>query len=211
MGQHALNRVNLVDNVEVTLFIDSLVESASKLLHRVDQDCRSLTVHVETFSKCLALTLNHTLAGQDHVVKNLMMEDIDFTCCLVVLLKYVLVSFVHLFVQILLHQVLESLDFVALHALQLLSLEMILSGGELPLSFNIFHLTHDFPAECIIELSKKGLHPDLVERQWILGYQDHQGSFHYLRPDELLIEDVSFFEDLTVQVETVDVLLLTRV
>ena len=96
------------------------------------------------------------------------MEDIDLTRCLIVLLEYALVCFVDLLVHVLLHHVLESLNFVSLHALQLLSLERVVSGGKLPLSLNIIHLCHNFPTECIIELSKEGFHPYFVQRQWIL-------------------------------------------
>ena len=98
------------------------------------------------------------------------MEDINLTRYLIVLLEYALVCFVDLLVHILLHHVLESLNFVSLHALQLLSLERVVSGGKLPLSLNIIHLCHNFPTECIIELSKKSLHPDFVQRQWILRH-----------------------------------------
>ena len=164
----------------MALLVNVLVESTCKLLHWVDQDLLSLAIHFEAFGKGLTLSLDHALASQYHVVKDLVMEHIYFTCRLIVLLENVFISFVHLLVQIVLHHGLKSLGFVTLHALQLLSLEMVLNGRKLPLSFDFIHLCHNLPTESVVELLQEGLHPDLIRRQWILGHKDHQCSFQYL-------------------------------
>ena len=70
----------------MTLFVNRLVKGTSELLHGVDENLVALAIHLEAFGERLALTFNHTLSCQDHVIEDLMMEHIDFTCRLIVLL-----------------------------------------------------------------------------------------------------------------------------
>lgn len=119
----------------------------------------SLAIHFEALGQSLCLTLNHTLASQDHIVLYLMGEHINFTRGLIVSLKDVLVALVFdLSLHGHLHDVLKRLQFVALHSLKFHASLVVLSCCKLPLSLDFIHLSHDFPAESLIEFQSEGLH-----------------------------------------------------
>ena len=67
----------------MTLFVDSLIECACKLLHWMNQDLLALAVHLETLGECMALSLNDSLTSKDHVALNLVSVDIHLASCLV--------------------------------------------------------------------------------------------------------------------------------
>ena len=152
----------------MTLFVNCLVERACELLHWVDQDLVPLAIHFEALGQCLALPLNHAFARKDHVVEDLVMEDVHFASGLIVLLQDVLVGFVHLLVQVLLHRGLKRLDLVTSHPLQLLSLLLVHGSRQLSLPLDLVHLGHHLPTESVIELGQEGLHADFVQRERIL-------------------------------------------
>lgn len=71
----------------MTFLIDILVKRACKLLHRVDQNLLAFAVHLEALGKRICLSLDQTLARQDHEALNLMGVDIYLTSGLIVRLK----------------------------------------------------------------------------------------------------------------------------
>ena len=136
----------------MALLVNSLIKCACKLLHRMDQNLLSLTIHLKALGQCLALALNNALTSEDHVALNLMGIDINLARSLIKRMEHALVTLVSLLSNLVLHDALQGLDFVTSHPLKLLSLHLILGGRELPLTLNLVHLGHDFPAECLAEL-----------------------------------------------------------
>jgi len=137
----------------MALFIDSLVKSACKLLHRMDQNLLSLPIHLETFYQGTGFSLDHSLASQYHVRHYFVLEHINLTSSLIILLENIIIRFFSLFN----HQVLHSFDFISSHRFQLLPLQTVLSRRHLPLAFNFIDLGHDFPAESFSEFRHKRL------------------------------------------------------
>ena len=89
-----MNRVDLVDDVQVTLLVDGLVKGARELLHRMDQDLLTLAIHLEALGQRLGLSFNHALACENHVVLDFVRVHIHLTSGLVVSVKDVLVFLV---------------------------------------------------------------------------------------------------------------------
>ena len=111
----------------MAFFVNCLVESARKLLHRVNQDLLSFAIHLETFGKGVGLTFNHTLACKDHVVLDLKGEHIDFASRLIIRLQNGFFTFIfHLFLHGVLHDTLQRLHFIAFHFFKLISPLLIL-------------------------------------------------------------------------------------
>mgnify|MGYP000409686599 CR=1 FL=1 len=81
----------------MTFLVDCLIERARELLHRMDQDLVSLTIHLKAFGQCLAFSLNHALTGQNHIVEYLVVEYINFASRLIVLLDDIFGGFVDFF------------------------------------------------------------------------------------------------------------------
>lgn len=97
----------------MAFLVNSLVESAGELLHRMDQNLLALAIHFEALGEGLALPLDHSLAREDHVRLDLVLEHFHLTCCLVVLVHDCLMGFVSLLAYALGHNVLQSFDLVA--------------------------------------------------------------------------------------------------
>ena len=71
----------------MAFLVDALVESARELLHRVDQYLLPFSVHFETLSEGLCLTLDQPLASEYHEILDLVIVDVHFASCLVVRLQ----------------------------------------------------------------------------------------------------------------------------
>ena len=67
----------------MTLFVNSLIECACELLHRMNQDLLALAIHLETLGECLALSLDEALTSEDHIALDLMSVDIHLASGLV--------------------------------------------------------------------------------------------------------------------------------
>ena len=57
----------------------------------------SLAIHLEALCKGMSFSFDHSLSCEDHVVLDLVLEDIDLTSGLVVLLENVFVLLIDLF------------------------------------------------------------------------------------------------------------------
>ena len=84
--ENAAQEAAVLDDIKMTLLVNCLVKRTRELLHGVDQDLVSLAIHFEALGQCLALPLNHAFARKDHVVEDLVLENINFTSSLIILL-----------------------------------------------------------------------------------------------------------------------------
>ena len=109
----------------MTFLVYGLVECTCKLLHGMDQDLLTFTIHFETFCKRLSFSLNHSLTCKNHVIHDLVLEDINFASGLIILLQDILICFINFF-SISLNRTLQGFNFISLHLLKLLSLQIVL-------------------------------------------------------------------------------------
>lgn len=156
-----MHGIYFVNDIQMAFLVDCLVESGCKLLHRVDQDLLALAIHLEALGEALRLTLNHSLACQDHEALDLVSIHVNFTGRLIVSLKDVLILLVDSFAAACQH-ILDCLDRVTTHSFELLTLHLVLRSCKLSLSFDLVHLGHDFPAESLVELSRQSFQSNLI-------------------------------------------------
>ena len=96
--------------------------------------------------------------------------DIRFAGGLIIRLENILVLLICFLLH---HDVLLGFYRVTMQRLQLLSFQMVLGCGKLPLPFNLVHLGHDLPAESLVKLCVKCLRGDSLHWQRIFTHKNH--------------------------------------
>jgi len=77
LSQHLLNRRDLVDDIEMVSTINIHMESACKLLRRMNESLKSQIWHLKSFRQGIGFRVEHRGSHFDHVVLELLLNDLD--------------------------------------------------------------------------------------------------------------------------------------